>query len=93
MYALRAIHICHLRFAAGTILKITYGHEVTSTHDPFIQLGQYRHSGMFNRIENYLLAERAGTLTVEAGSSAANLVDFFPVMRQVCRDVFDCATY
>ncbi|PPQ98474.1 LOW QUALITY PROTEIN: hypothetical protein CVT26_013875 [Gymnopilus dilepis] len=56
----------HFRqFAAGTILKITYGHEVTSTHDPFIQL-----------------AERAGTLTVEAGSSAANLVDFFPVMRQ-----------
>ncbi|KAF8904742.1 cytochrome P450 [Gymnopilus junonius] len=54
------------RYAAGTILKITYGHEITSADDPLIQL-----------------AERAGTLTVEAGSTAANLVDFFPLMRHI----------
>ncbi|PPQ90193.1 LOW QUALITY PROTEIN: hypothetical protein CVT25_001373 [Psilocybe cyanescens] len=53
------------RYAAGTILKITYGYDVVSVDDLFVQL-----------------AERAGTLTVEAGSAAANMVDFFPLMRQ-----------
>uniref|UniRef100_A0A8H8CJB8 Cytochrome P450 n=1 Tax=Psilocybe cubensis TaxID=181762 RepID=A0A8H8CJB8_PSICU len=54
------------RFAAATILKITYGHDVVSVDDLFVRL-----------------AERAGSLTVEAGSAAANLVDFFPSMRHI----------
>ncbi|KAF9478585.1 cytochrome P450 [Pholiota conissans] len=54
------------RFAAATILKITYGHDIVSVDDLFVQL-----------------AERAGTLTVEAGSPAANMVDFFPIMRHI----------
>ncbi|KAL0064863.1 hypothetical protein AAF712_008116, partial [Marasmius tenuissimus] len=57
----------HLRrFAAATILKVTYGADVTSVDDMFIQL-----------------AERAGTLTVESGTPAATLVDFFPFMRHI----------
>ncbi|EAU87749.2 cytochrome P450 [Coprinopsis cinerea okayama7 len=54
------------RFAASTILKITYGHEVHSADDRFVQL-----------------AERAATMTVQSGSPAATLVDFFPVMRHI----------
>ncbi|KAF8346573.1 cytochrome P450 [Amanita rubescens] len=54
------------RFAAATILKITYGREITSVEDPFV-----------------LLAERAGTLTVESGSPAATLVDYFPIIRHI----------
>ncbi|KAF8182928.1 cytochrome P450 [Pholiota molesta] len=53
------------RYAAATILKITYGHDIVSVDDLFVRL-----------------AERAGSLTVEAGSPAANMVDFFPIMRQ-----------
>ncbi|KAG7087715.1 hypothetical protein E1B28_013662 [Marasmius oreades] len=57
----------HLRrFAAATILKVTYGAEVTSVDDLYIQL-----------------AERAGTLTVQSGTPAATLVDFFPFMRHI----------
>ena len=33
--------------------------------------------------------ERAGNLTVETGSAAANLVDFFPALRLVIRIRFD----
>ncbi|KAF8890710.1 cytochrome P450 [Infundibulicybe gibba] len=54
------------RYAAATILKITYGHDVTSIDDLFVHL-----------------AERAGTLTVESGSPAATLVDYFPSMRHI----------
>ncbi|KAF8637102.1 hypothetical protein AX17_003006 [Amanita inopinata Kibby_2008] len=54
------------RFAAATILKITYGRQITSVDDPFV-----------------LLAERAGTLTVESGSPAATLVDYFPIIKYV----------
>ncbi|KAF4611646.1 hypothetical protein D9613_003745 [Agrocybe pediades] len=57
----------HLRrFAAATILEITYGHNIKSVDDLFVRL-----------------AERAGTLTVEAGTPAASLVDFFPMMRHI----------
>ncbi|KAF9256203.1 cytochrome P450 [Marasmius fiardii PR-910] len=57
----------HLRrFAAATILKVTYGADVTSVDDLYIQL-----------------AERAGTLTVQSGTPAATLVDFFPFMRHI----------
>ncbi|KAF5349315.1 hypothetical protein D9758_011802 [Tetrapyrgos nigripes] len=52
------------RFAAATIMKVTYGRDVTSIDDPFV-----------------LLAERAGSLTVQSGTPAASLVDFFPVMK------------
>ncbi|KJA22148.1 hypothetical protein HYPSUDRAFT_139604 [Hypholoma sublateritium FD-334 SS-4] len=54
------------RYAAATILKITYGHDIVSVDDLFVRL-----------------AERAGTLTVEAGSPAANMVDFFPIMKHI----------
>ncbi|KAF8646264.1 hypothetical protein AX16_007304 [Volvariella volvacea WC 439] len=54
------------RYAASSIMKITYGHTITSVDDPFVQL-----------------AERAGTLTVESGSPAATLVDFFPFMKHI----------
>ncbi|KAK2465511.1 hypothetical protein APHAL10511_002403 [Amanita phalloides] len=54
------------RFAAATILKITYGREIASVDDRFV-----------------LLAERAGTLTVESGSPAATLVDYFPIIRHI----------
>ncbi|KAF8797657.1 cytochrome P450 [Phlegmacium glaucopus] len=54
------------RYAAATILKITYGHDIVSVDDLFVRL-----------------AERAGTLTVESGSPAATLVDFFPLMRHI----------
>lgn len=54
------------RYAAATILKITYGREITSVDDFFV-----------------LLAERAGTLTVESGSPAATLVDYFPIIRHI----------
>ncbi|KAF8153982.1 cytochrome P450 [Crassisporium funariophilum] len=54
------------RYAAATILKITYGHDIRSVDDLFVRL-----------------AERAGTLTVESGSPAANLVDFFPILRHI----------
>ncbi|KAF5329266.1 hypothetical protein D9619_009011 [Psilocybe cf. subviscida] len=54
------------RYAAATILKITYGHDIVSVDDLFVQL-----------------AERAGTLTVETGTPAANMVDFFPVIRHI----------
>ncbi|KAH6912002.1 cytochrome P450 [Coprinopsis sp. MPI-PUGE-AT-0042] len=53
-------------YAASTILQITYGHEVVSAEDRFVQL-----------------AERATTLTIESGSPAATLVDFFPVMKHI----------
>lgn len=57
----------HLRrYAAAVILKITYGREITSVDDLFVQL-----------------AERAATLTVESGTPAATLVDFFPVLRHI----------
>ncbi|KAJ2934553.1 hypothetical protein H1R20_g2525, partial [Candolleomyces eurysporus] len=57
----------HLRrYAAATILKITYGHEVHSVDDQFIHL-----------------AERAATLTIQSGSPAATLVDFFPALRHI----------
>ncbi|KAJ2912765.1 hypothetical protein MD484_g7648, partial [Candolleomyces efflorescens] len=57
----------HLRrYAAATILKITYGHEVHSVDDHFIHL-----------------AERAATLTIQSGSPAATLVDFFPALRHI----------
>ncbi|TFK67985.1 cytochrome P450 [Pluteus cervinus] len=60
-------YVDHLRrYAAATILKITYGHKVTSVDDLFVRL-----------------AERAGTLTVESGSPAATLVDFFPIMKHI----------
>ncbi|KAF8626674.1 hypothetical protein AX15_004764 [Amanita polypyramis BW_CC] len=54
------------RFAAATILKITYGREITSIDDLFV-----------------LLAERAATLTVESGSPAATLVDYFPIIKHI----------
>ncbi|KDR74052.1 hypothetical protein GALMADRAFT_269547 [Galerina marginata CBS 339.88] len=54
------------RYAAATILKITYGYDIVSVDDLFVKL-----------------AERAGTLTVEAGSPAANMVDFFPIIRHI----------
>ncbi|TFK29092.1 cytochrome P450 [Coprinopsis marcescibilis] len=54
------------RYAAATILKITYGHQVNSYDDPFVHL-----------------AERAATMTVQSGSPAATLVDFFPAMRHI----------
>ncbi|EDR09464.1 uncharacterized protein LACBIDRAFT_190116 [Laccaria bicolor S238N-H82] len=55
------------RYAAALILKITYGYDVHSVDDRLVRL-----------------AERAGTLTVQgAGSPAATLVDFFPVMRHI----------
>lgn len=54
------------RFAAATILKITYGRVVTSTDDHFVAL-----------------AERAGTLTVESGTPAATLVDYFPIIKHL----------
>ncbi|THU76393.1 cytochrome P450 [Dendrothele bispora CBS 962.96] len=52
------------RFAAATIIKVTYGKDVTSVDDPFV-----------------LLAERAGSLTVQSGTPAATLVDFFPILK------------
>ncbi|KIM41937.1 hypothetical protein M413DRAFT_71520 [Hebeloma cylindrosporum] len=54
------------RYAAATILKITYGHDIISVDDLFVRL-----------------AERAGTLTTEASSAAANMVDFFPLMKYI----------
>ncbi|KAK7472778.1 hypothetical protein VKT23_000886 [Stygiomarasmius scandens] len=54
------------RFAAATIMKITYGRDVTSISDEFI-----------------LLAERAGSLTIQSGTPAATLVDFFPAMKHI----------
>ncbi|PFH50357.1 hypothetical protein AMATHDRAFT_145202 [Amanita thiersii Skay4041] len=61
------LYIQHFRrFAAATILKITYGRQITSVDDPFV-----------------LLAERAGTLTVESGSPAATLVDYFPIIKHI----------
>ncbi|KAF5370752.1 hypothetical protein D9758_002017 [Tetrapyrgos nigripes] len=54
------------RFAAATIMKVTYGVDVTSVDDPFV-----------------LLAERAGTLTVQSGTPAATLVDFFPILKYI----------
>ncbi|THV04329.1 cytochrome P450 [Dendrothele bispora CBS 962.96] len=52
------------RFAAASIMKVTYGKDVTSVDDPFV-----------------LLAERAGSLTVQSGTPAATLVDFFPIIK------------
>ncbi|KAI3612779.1 cytochrome p450 [Moniliophthora roreri] len=54
------------RFAAATILKVTYGADVKSVDDVYVQL-----------------AERAGTLTVQSGTPAATLVDFFPFLRHI----------
>ncbi|THV02348.1 cytochrome P450 [Dendrothele bispora CBS 962.96] len=54
------------RFAAATIMKITYGRDITSVSDEFV-----------------LLAERAGSLTVQSGTPAASLVDFFPIMKHI----------
>ncbi|KAL9710527.1 hypothetical protein Ac2012v2_006061 [Leucoagaricus gongylophorus] len=54
------------RYAAATILNITYGRDVKSVDDHFVKL-----------------ADRAATLTVESGSPAATLVDFFPLMRHI----------
>ncbi|RDB17493.1 hypothetical protein Hypma_000997 [Hypsizygus marmoreus] len=54
------------RFAAATILPITYGQQINSVDDLLVQL-----------------AERAGTLTIESGTPAATLVDFFPALRHI----------
>ncbi|EEB88889.1 hypothetical protein MPER_13085 [Moniliophthora perniciosa FA553] len=54
------------RFAAATILKVTYGADVKSVDDVYVQL-----------------AERAGSLTVQSGTPAATLVDFFPILRHI----------
>ncbi|KAF7759803.1 hypothetical protein Agabi119p4_11498 [Agaricus bisporus var. burnettii] len=57
--------IDHLkRYAAATILKITYNRDVESVDDLFVKL-----------------VDKAATLTVESGSPAATLVDFFPSMK------------
>lgn len=73
------------RYAAATILKITYGHDILSVDDLFVRLGRSfcpfllgTHLYLLNLLS---IAERAGTLTVESGSPAANLVDFFPILR------------
>jgi hypothetical protein len=70
------------RYAAATILKITYGHDIISVDDLFVRLGRSLPSFLLIYILNLLsLAERAGTLTVESGTPAASIVDFFPVLR------------
>ncbi|KAF9444950.1 cytochrome P450 [Macrolepiota fuliginosa MF-IS2] len=52
------------RYAAATILKVTYNRNVQSIDDLLVRI-----------------ADKAATLTVESGSPAATLVDFFPLMR------------
>lgn len=72
------------RFAAAMILKITYGHDVHSNDDHFIHLGACCNSrGRMSLRCHVSLAERAATLTVQSGSPAATLVDFFPALRFV----------
>lgn len=72
------------RYAAAMILKIAYGHEVHSVDDRFVRLGECCHSKSRNEFtcQRYI-AERAATLTVQSGSPAATLVDFFPALRYV----------
>lgn len=77
------ILINNIRYAAATIIKITYGHKVTSVEDPLVRLGDYPHSSHSTPpfLTRGISAERAATLTIESGSPAATLVDFFPLMR------------
>ena len=75
------------RYAAATILKVTYGAQVTSIDDPYVQLGARSHRRCNVRVLIGLVAERAGTLTIQSGTPANSLVDYFPMLRYVCEHV------
>jgi len=63
-------------------MKITYGRDVTSISDEFILLGRWLFCS-WEASTNFRTAERAGSLTIQSGTPAATLVDFFPAMKSV----------
>jgi len=67
-------------------MKVTYGKDVTSVDDPFVLLGSVLFIQITIKITYFkipFLAERAGSLTVQSGTPAATLVDFFPIIKLV----------
>lgn len=72
------------RFTAATIMKITYGADVKSNDDPFVQLGWLFIVFVSElMLISVLIAQRAGSLTIQSGTPAATLVDYIPIMRCV----------